>query len=97
MVSITGKYNFPLNAISVTGARGWTVDGYHGYLLATGDRRVPRGGIEAPKPNLITADEFKKHFIVNKKSFGGILTVVFYVEKKSCVRKECYDEVMFLT
>ena len=34
--------------------------------------------------------------LVNKKSFGGILTVVFYVEKKSCVRKECYDEV-FLT
>jgi len=26
---------------------------------AAGDRRVPRGGIRAPKPNLIIADEFK--------------------------------------
>jgi hypothetical protein len=43
----------------VTGAKWWTVDGYHGYLLAAGDWRIPRGGFKAPKPNLITADEFK--------------------------------------
>ena len=37
----------------------WTVGGYHGYHLVAGDKRVLPGGIVAPKPILIIADEFK--------------------------------------
>ena len=54
MVSI-----LPLTVVSVTGARWWTVGGYHGYHLVAGDKRVLPGGIVAPKPILIIADEFK--------------------------------------